>query len=61
MGSLAATLYFCKSYLAVQHDDDDLTPGISIQLTKNCADPEGYHFANTEYNFYIATEPNTAW
>jgi hypothetical protein len=61
LGSSGSNLFYCHSYMAPQHVDDDCTPCISVQLDKNKCGEDDYNFAYTEWGISVITARNVMW
>jgi hypothetical protein len=61
LGTTAANIYYCHNYLALQHHDDDATPGVCSQLILTGVQANEFNFAYSEWGYYIVNEPNTVW
>lgn len=60
LGLDAATLYYCSSYAAPFHFDDDATPGVCALIDRE-AGKDDYCFVNLAYGYRFAARANSFW
>ena len=60
VGLDASTLYYCSSYTAPLHIDDDATPGICAMLEFD-GGPDDYCFVNLAYGIRFLPRANSLW
>lgn len=60
LGLDAATLYYCSSYAAPFHIDDDVIPGVCALLERE-AGKDDYCFVNLAYEYRFAPRANSFW